>query len=99
MMQQLPIQQPVVDAVVALIRKEVGRFGLRDVRVVPATDFDGEPAIFVHADYEAEGDPVDTKITSRLVSKVCDIVWNLGETRFPYLKHHFNEDQKIAGLS
>jgi hypothetical protein len=41
--------------------------------------------------------PIDTKVVGELLSKVQDARFKLGEERFAHLRHHFAEDQKVAG--
>ena len=89
----------VVDVIKALIRKEMGASGLQDVRVAPGLDHDGDPVIFIDADYEPRGRPININVVAGLVNKLCDALWELGETRFPHIRHHFSEKQKIAGAA
>ncbi|MGH6719851.1 MAG: hypothetical protein ACREER_11075 [Alphaproteobacteria bacterium] len=91
------VPKKVKDAIKRIIRREVGRFGLRDVRVSPGEDHDGDPVLMVNVDYDETEVPVDTKVVAGLTTKIQDELWRLGEERFAHLHHHFSEDQRVAG--
>ncbi|WP_246763525.1 hypothetical protein [Rhizobium sp. 007] len=40
--------------------------------------------------------PISSKITFGLPTEVRKALISLGESRFPQIRHHFNEQQKIA---
>lgn len=93
------IAPDVVAAIEDIVRREVGRFGLLDVRVALAEDDDGDPVLEIDADYEAAGDPVDPQVVAGLLSKLRDRLWTMNERRFPYIRHHFSEQQKVIAIS
>ncbi len=92
------IRKEIVTAVESVVRQEMGAFGLESVRVRSGEDHDGDPALIVDVEYSPRGRPIEPKIVAGLVTKLRDRLWGLGETRFPYLYHHFSEQQKIAGI-
>jgi hypothetical protein len=93
-----PLDKSVIDAISDLLRGELTPFGLRDVTAVPGEDHDGDPVIFVHVDYVKKPPPVDVRVTSSLVTKLHDRLWDLGETRFPHIRHNFAPSQKVVGI-
>ncbi len=81
-----------------LLQREMRPFGLTDIQVAVAPDHAGDPSLQIDADYDGEGRPVDPKIVAGLVTKLRDRLWAKGEKRFPYIRHHFPEDQKVVGF-
>ena len=80
-----------------LLWREVGDYGLHRVTSTVGEDHDGDPVIWVEVDYKAKGKPIDTKIFAALRLKLRDMLWNMGESRFPHVRNHFSERQKILG--
>ncbi|BBK41666.1 hypothetical protein STVA_16860 [Allostella vacuolata] len=93
------IRRDVVAAIDHLLREEMGEFGLKAVSVSAAEDHDGDPVLMVEAEYGPDGAPVEPRKVARLATKLRELLWNLGERRFPHIRHHFASDQRIAGYS
>ncbi len=87
------------DKIVNLIRETVQEsmqaFGLRDVSVRAGEDHDGEPVLFIEAEYDLTDAPIDTTVTAALTTKLRDKLWADKETRFPHIRHKFPEAQKV----
>lgn len=92
------VTDEVTAAVTDVVRKEMKPFGFQDVTVTPGEDHDGEPVLIVDVRYGAEGEPIDPAVMAKLVTKLRDRLWDMGETRFPHLRHHFSDKQKVAGF-
>ena len=92
------LKESVINVISEVVRREMDPFGLRDVHASAGHDHDGDPVIYVDVDYEAPGPAVDLKVTSRLVTKLRDHLWDIGETRFPHIRHHFSAIQQVIGL-
>lgn len=94
-------RQVLDDAVVAIVRdtvqREMGPFGLTRVAVAAAPDYTGEINLKIDVDYDGSGLPVDITVMAGLSSKLRDRLWKHGEERFPFVDHHFPEDQRILG--
>lgn len=78
-----------------IVRENMAPFGLRRVSVEPGEDHDGDPAIFVEAEYALTDEPIDTAVVVTLTTKLRDALWDIGETRFPHIQHRFAEKQRI----
>jgi hypothetical protein len=87
----------VVAAIKKIVEQEMGPFGLRAVTVRAAEDHDGDPILLVEADYCSGGEPIEPKVVAGLATKLRQRLWDMGETRFPHVRHHFSADQKVAG--
>ena len=86
-------------AINEMLWQEVGAYGLHKVTAKVGADHDGDPVIWVDADYEAKGEPINPKAFAALVSKLRGKLWGMGEERFPHIRHHFSEKQKILGFA
>ena len=46
----------------------------------------------------ARDNPTAAKAMADLVPKISEIVWQLGEDRFPHIRHDFREDRPVLGF-
>jgi hypothetical protein len=90
------LEPNVKQAIERMLRERLAPFGLvrTDIRV--GRDQDGDPVLFVDVYYNRLDHAVEAKATFGLASALRNAVAELGETRFPYIRHHFDEHQKIA---
>lgn len=91
------VPKKVKDAIERIITSAMKPYGLRGVKVSAGEDHDGDPVLWVNVEYVKTDRPIDTKVVAGLVSKVQDALWKLREERFAHLRHHFAEDQRVAG--
>ena len=92
-----PIKPSVRAAIDRILRENLSRFGLVRATIEPGDDHTGDPAIFIDAEYQLSDEPVDSRVTLATQSMLRDNLIKLGEHRFPYLRHHFAEGQKVLG--
>jgi len=92
-----PIKPRVKAAIERILRENMSRFGFIGATIEPGEDHTGDPAIFIHAEYQLSDEPVDSRVTLATLSMLRDKLIALGEERFPYLRHHFAEGQKVLG--
>lgn len=84
----------------AAIREEVERAlpGLvAECSILPRQDHDGDEAIYVDVRQRLSPTPYDSEITLELTYQVNNRLFALDERRFAYIRHHFDELQKIKG--
>jgi len=94
-----PIKPKVRAAIDRILRENLSRYGFVRATIEPGEDHTGDPAIFIHAEYQLSDEPVDSKVTLATFSTLRDQLIALGEGRFPYLRHHFADGQKVLGDS
>ena len=86
--------------IVELIRRTVHEsmepFGLHAVHVRAGEDHDGDPVIFVEAEYDLSDRPIDSDVTANLVSTLRGQLWERGEARFPHIRNKFDERQEVG---
>jgi hypothetical protein len=91
----IAVEDRIVELVTEIVRESMHDFGLRDVSVRVGEDHEGEPVLFIEAEYDLTDTPIDTAVTAALTTKVRDKLWAAGETRFPHIRHKFPEAQKV----
>jgi hypothetical protein len=79
-----------------ILRERLTASGLERTEVRAGLDEDDDPVLFVDAYYHARELPIDAKATFGLPAVLRRALAELGEARFPYVRHHFDEHQKIA---
>src|SRR5262245_23426848 len=77
------------------VREVMEPFGLRSVTSSAGLDHDGDPVIHVEARYDLSEQPIDPAVTARLALHLRERLWAAGETRFPHIRHYFDERQKV----
>ncbi len=85
-------------AIEAILQERLGRFGLERVEVRGGVDHAGEPAIFVDAWYRLVDEPIDPEVLAEGRLAILDLLAERGDERFPYLRNHFDEKQRVAGF-
>ena len=83
-------------AVEEVLRDRLADYGYTGVNVAPGQDRDGDPVLLVDVRYKALDKPIASKETFGLVTAIRQQLARIGETRFPHIRHHFDEQQKIA---
>lgn len=94
-----PVSPALAAAVEAVLRPKLAPYGLTSLQITPGFDHDGDPAIFVDAEYTLTKIPVDANILLTLIGEVRDVLAAQGEYRYPYIKHHFADDQPVRRSS
>lgn len=88
-----------VDIIRDVVLTDMRRFGGTAVEVKIEPDHDGDPSLYIDVSYSGEGDPVDPTVMAEVLFKVRSRLWTFGEERFPYLRHHFPDEQKVLGFT
>lgn len=93
------IQQAVTSQTKKIIRRALVEgmpdYALRNLSVRAGEDHDGSAVLFVEAEYALSDRAVDPAATAGLTSRLRELLWQAGETRFPHIRHRFAEGQKI----
>ncbi|WP_245293723.1 hypothetical protein [Rhizobium bangladeshense] len=83
-------------AVEKVLRDRLGQAGFSGADIRADRDSDGDPILLVDVKYAYSDKPINSKLTYGLSTEVRKALSALGETRFPHIRHHFDEQQKIA---
>ena len=89
------VSAEIVRIIEETVRESMAPFGFTSLRVRGGEDHDGDPVIFIDADYGLSENPIGTGVTSALITRLSDRLWEAGETRFPHIRHHFDERQEF----
>ena len=90
------VSTAVRDAVRDVLVERIGAMGLRNVEVYAGQDHDGDPVLIVEAYYDFSERPVDARSMYGLTRHLRGALRQVGETRFPIVRHHFDDRQKVA---
>jgi hypothetical protein len=96
MTQHQHIPNNVRRAVEKVLRDRLGPAGYAGADIRADRDVDGDPILLVDVNYNFVDRPISSKITFGLPTEVRKALISLGESRFPQIRHRFNEQQKIA---
>ena len=90
------VDEDVKAAIEGVLRRRLGAYGYRSADIRVATDRDGDPILMIDVRYSRIDGAVSSKATFGLVTQLRDALSKLREGRFPHVRHHFDEEQKIA---
>ena len=92
MTQEHDISSKVEQTVERLLRDRLETSGFEgaDIRS------DRDPILVVDVKYRFVDRPISSKVTFGLTTELRKALMALGESRFPQVRHHFDEQQKIA---
>ena len=81
-------------AILATIESLLDGYALDSCSIkVEPDDFGGE-GIFIHLDYNKSVQTFDSELGMELLSRLIVQLVDMGEHRFPFIRHHFQPDQK-----
>jgi len=84
------------NAVQKLLKDKFAQYRFERVDVRAGEDHTGDPALFIDAYYGLSDTPVDTRLILHTLTELRDVLLKMGEKRFPYVRHHFDEKQRVA---
>jgi hypothetical protein len=90
-----PVSPEVESLIKDTVRESMERYALRRVDVRAGYDHDGDPVIFVEATHGLSKTPIDPLANAALLTKVRDLLWERGETRFPHIRHKYHSRQEV----
>jgi len=90
------IEPQVKRTIERVLRGRLAAFGLERTDIRAGRDQEGDPVLFVDAYYNRLDQPIEAKATFGLPTELRTALAELGETRFPHIRHHFDDHQKIA---
>jgi hypothetical protein len=90
-----PVEPEIVALIGRTIRETMEPFGLRSVEVRAGEDHDGDPVIFVEAQYDLSATPIDPAVNAKLSFDLWQLLLAAGEARFPHVRHKYHEQQKV----
>jgi hypothetical protein len=91
----IALDAKVVELIRKTVRQSMQAYGFRDVSVRAGEDHEGDPVLFIEAEYDLTDTPIDTTVSASLTTKLRDKLWDAGEIRFPHIRHKFPEAQQV----
>lgn len=93
------VARKAIEAVERVLKERMGPFGFQGAKVDPGWDHDGDPVLFIEARYNLSDRPIDAGVTFGLLRALREALEAAGETRFPHIRHHLDEQQQVARSS
>ena len=90
------VGRKVRDAIERVLRERLGQQGFREAAVSAGVDHDGDPVLFVLAQFDLVPEPIDPAFTVGITDAVRDALDEVGEIRFPHINFHLHDDQAFA---
>jgi len=83
-------------AVQRLLKQRFAKYRLERVDVRAGEDHTGDPGLFIDAYFALSDTPLDTSLVSESFTEIREALLKMGEKRFPYVWHHFHDEQAVA---
>ena len=90
------VEPDIVALIEQTVRDSMAPFGFKTAHVRAGEDYDGDPVIYIVAEYDYTDTPIDIEVMSKLHGTLRRRLWDKGETRFPHIRHKFDERQQVA---
>lgn len=58
---------------------------------------DGEAAISVGVCYDVGQEVIDPELTRSLLTKLNEVLLEIGDERFPYIRHYLTDEHQVVG--
>lgn len=92
-----PLDSEIEASARSLLHDLLDEFGLDRIEIKPGEDYEGDPLIHIDAYFRLSKKPIDSKITTKALLDVFRKFRELGEDRFPFVRFHFHEKQRVVG--
>lgn len=88
----------IVGFVSDFLTREMKPLPVRGVDIAVAPNQDCGPILLIDVSYGGIAEPVDPKAIAHLVTRLRSGLWEKGEGRFLYIRHHVSDQQKVRGI-
>jgi hypothetical protein len=90
------VDSRVAETIQQVLKGRLAPLGFKHADVQAGEDQDGDPVLFVDAYYRLTKTPFDPDATLTLPAVLRQALRAIGETRFPHVRHHLDEKQKVG---
>lgn len=90
-------QTPLRDLILALLQPRLRGFGFKGLEVTPGEDYEGDQALYIDLYFDLVQPALDPEPFHFLTTAVREALESQGDDRFPHLRYHFDEQQKVVG--
>ena len=84
------------EAIERVLRDQLGPLGFQAATVRAGVDHDGDPVLFVDANFKLVPEPLDPAFTVGITDAVRDALDAVGETRFPHINYELDDEQTFT---
>lgn len=92
-----PVAEEIKQVVRTVLADRLGSMGLREVEVQAGHDHDGDEVLLVDGYFDFTDKALDPTCFYALTTVLREVLEQHGESRFPHIRYHFHERQKVAG--
>ncbi|MCU0838496.1 MAG: hypothetical protein MUE49_07220 [Rhodospirillales bacterium] len=98
MRKQHDVTSNIKEAIQKILDEALSAHGYRkaDTVIVADEDHDGDPVLRIDVHYDERGAPIDPEVLAGLVTRVRERLWDMGEDRFPHIRHLVPETRDFA---
>jgi hypothetical protein len=90
------ISDDLAAAIRAAVYSVVPEAEIDRIEIEERLDEEGEPTIRIHIWHQANGQEFNTLILRRTRDAVFDNLYDRGERRYPYLRHHIPDNRRVT---
>lgn len=94
--EEKPVSTAVRNAITEVLHERFGSDAIADVDIAHVEDDDGEALLRIDVHHRFSSGAVDTRLTYGLTQLVRERLWKLGETDDCWLRHRYDERQRVA---
>lgn len=91
------VSPAVLGLIEAALKKRLANQSLRSVDVTPITDSESDSALSIDVQFDLIEPSLDAERFQFLTTDLRNALEEIGERRFPHLRYHFDERQKVSG--
>jgi len=91
------VSPAVLALVESTVKERLAYQSLRSVEVTPIIDSEGDRALRIDVQFDLIEPSLDAELFQFLTTDVRNALEQIGEHRFPHLRYHFDERQKVSG--
>lgn len=84
------------EAVLGVLRDRFGEDAIRDVELSYVEDDDGEELLRIDVQHRLSPEAANTRLTYGLTQVIRERLWALGESNDCWIRHHYDERQRVA---
>ncbi len=81
----------------SVLQSRLQDFGFKQLEVTAEEDFEGDQALYIDLYFDLVQPAIDPEPFIFLTTPVREALEALGDHRFPHLRYHFAEQQKVVG--
>jgi hypothetical protein len=83
--------------VLSVLERRLQTLGFQRLELVAGEDYEGDDVLYIDLYFDLIEPALDPELFNFLTTELREALQRIGEYRFPHLRYHFDERQKVAG--